>query len=187
MSLANQINWPVGKSYIAAGFVKWIEAAGARAVPIRSIIECPEMLQFFVLHFCLVSCRFYATDAELKRLFKSINGIIFPVRCVTGTIEAHFACARSVVSIHNIMVWISQGGLTWLWRDAPYVVAAKKIFNMAVAANKKGDVFPVRSLIASIQPNIIDNVYTINCRSGGPALASSSFTCCPQTSAVMCC
>jgi len=24
-----------GKSYIAAGFVKWIEAAGARAVPIR--------------------------------------------------------------------------------------------------------------------------------------------------------
>ena len=24
-------------------------------------------------------CRFYATDAELKRLFKSINGIIFPV------------------------------------------------------------------------------------------------------------
>ena len=24
-------------------------------------------------------CRFYATDDELKRLFKSINGLIFPV------------------------------------------------------------------------------------------------------------
>jgi hypothetical protein len=46
-----------GKSYIAAGFVKWIEAAGARAVPVR----------------------FYATDQELARLFKSINGLIFPV------------------------------------------------------------------------------------------------------------
>ena len=40
-----------------------------------------------------------------------------------------------------------QGGLTWLWRDAPYVIAAKKLFNMAVAANKKGDVFPVRCLL----------------------------------------
>lgn len=46
-----------GKSYIAAGFVKWIEAAGGRAVPIR----------------------FYASDKELYRIFKSINGIIFPV------------------------------------------------------------------------------------------------------------
>jgi hypothetical protein len=46
-----------GKSYVAAGFVKWIEAAGGRAVPIR----------------------FYASDDELHRIFKSINGIIFPV------------------------------------------------------------------------------------------------------------
>ena len=38
-----------------------------------------------------------------------------------------------------------QGGLTWLWLDAPYVIAARKLFNMAVEANKKGDVFPVGS------------------------------------------
>ncbi|GAX73090.1 hypothetical protein CEUSTIGMA_g543.t1 [Chlamydomonas eustigma] len=80
-----------GKSYIAAGFVKWVEAAGARAVPIR----------------------FYATDQELARLFKSINGLIFP------------------------------GGLTWLWLDAPYVITARKIFNMAVKANLNGDIFPI--------------------------------------------
>jgi hypothetical protein len=37
--------------------VKWIEAAGGRAVPIR----------------------FYASDAELRRIFNSINGLVFPV------------------------------------------------------------------------------------------------------------
>eukprot|EP00201_Polytomella_parva_P003485 CAMPEP_0175075468 /NCGR_PEP_ID=MMETSP0052_2-20121109/22023_1 /TAXON_ID=51329 ORGANISM="Polytomella parva, Strain SAG 63-3" /NCGR_SAMPLE_ID=MMETSP0052_2 /ASSEMBLY_ACC=CAM_ASM_000194 /LENGTH=361 /DNA_ID=CAMNT_0016344169 /DNA_START=117 /DNA_END=1202 /DNA_ORIENTATION=+ len=80
-----------GKSYIAAGYLKWIEMSGGRAVPIR----------------------FYDSDEELTRLFKSINGLIFP------------------------------GGLTWLWLDSPYVIAARKLFNMAVAANKAGDVFPI--------------------------------------------
>ncbi|MEW5303346.1 MAG: hypothetical protein WDW36_006048 [Sanguina aurantia] len=88
-----------GKSYIAAGFVKWIESAGGRAVPIR----------------------FYATDAELERLFKSVNAIIFP------------------------------GGLTWLWLDAPYVIAARKLFNMAVAANDAGDVFPIHGTCLGFQ------------------------------------
>lgn len=36
-----------------------------------------------------------------------------------------------------------QGGLTWLWLDAPYVITARKLFNMAVEANDNGDVFPV--------------------------------------------
>lgn len=31
-----------GRSYVAAGFVKWIEAAGARAVPIRCA-DCPAL------------------------------------------------------------------------------------------------------------------------------------------------
>ena len=43
-------------SYVAAAYVKWIEAAGGRAVPIR----------------------FYVSDGELKRLFDSINGLILP-------------------------------------------------------------------------------------------------------------
>ena len=42
---------------MAAGYVKWIEMAGGRAVPIR----------------------FYSSPDELRRLFKSINGLIFPV------------------------------------------------------------------------------------------------------------
>ena len=37
----------------------------------------------------------------------------------------------------------AQGGLTWLWLDAPYVIAARKLFNMALEANNNGDVFPV--------------------------------------------
>jgi hypothetical protein len=44
------------RSYIAAAYVKWIESAGGRAVPIR----------------------FYVSDEELKRVFSSINGVIFP-------------------------------------------------------------------------------------------------------------
>ncbi|PNH12468.1 Gamma-glutamyl hydrolase, partial [Tetrabaena socialis] len=81
-----------GKSYIAAANVKWVESAGGRVVPVR----------------------FYASDAELHRLFKSLNGLVFP------------------------------GGLTWLWLDSPYVIAARKLFNWAVEANDAGHVFPVR-------------------------------------------
>ena len=80
-----------GRSYIAAGFAKWIEAAGARAVPIR----------------------YYSSEAELRRLFNSVNGLIFP------------------------------GGLTDLYMDDPYVVAAKKLWQWAKEANDNGDPFPI--------------------------------------------
>lgn len=40
---------------------------------------------------------------------------------------------------------MSQGGLTWLWLDAPYVIAARKLFNWAIQANEAGDPFPVRT------------------------------------------
>jgi hypothetical protein len=36
-----------------------------------------------------------------------------------------------------------QGGLTWLWLDAPYVITARKLFNWAVQENDKGNPFPV--------------------------------------------
>lgn len=36
-----------------------------------------------------------------------------------------------------------QGGLTDLWLDDPYVVAAKKLLQWATEANEKGDVYPV--------------------------------------------
>lgn len=45
-----------GKSYVAAAYVKWIESAGGRAVPVR----------------------FYVSDEELRRLFNTLNGLIFP-------------------------------------------------------------------------------------------------------------
>ncbi|KAK9803146.1 hypothetical protein WJX72_001749 [[Myrmecia] bisecta] len=80
-----------GQSYVAAAYVKWIESAGGRAVPIR----------------------LYDSDEELKRLFSSVNGIIFP------------------------------GGLTDLWLDDPYVISAKKLHDWAVEENDKGNVFPI--------------------------------------------
>lgn len=33
--------------------------------------------------------------------------------------------------------------LTWLWLDSPYVIAARKLFDMAVASNDAGDPFPI--------------------------------------------
>ena len=54
--------------------------------------------------------RFYATDPELRRLFKSVNGLIFP------------------------------GGLTDLYIDDPYVIAAKKLHSWAAEANDAGEV-----------------------------------------------
>jgi gamma-glutamyl hydrolase len=80
-----------GRSYIAAGFTKWIESAGARAVPIR----------------------FYSSEAELRRLFNSVNGLIFP------------------------------GGLTDLYMDDPYVIAARKLWTWARETNDGGDPFPI--------------------------------------------
>jgi hypothetical protein len=44
---------------------------------------------------------------------------------------------------------VLQGGLTWLWLDAPYVITARKLFNWALEANNKGDVFPVSPLQAT--------------------------------------
>lgn len=84
---------------MAAGFVKWVEAAGGRAVPIR----------------------YYTSEAELHRLFKSVNGIIFP------------------------------GGLTDLWMDSPYVVAARKLWNWAKEANNAGDIFPIHGTCLGFQ------------------------------------
>ncbi|GIL92877.1 hypothetical protein Vretimale_14806 [Volvox reticuliferus] len=88
-----------GKSYIAAGYVKWIEMSGGRAVPVR----------------------FYASENELRRLFKSLNGLVFP------------------------------GGLTWLWLDSPYVLAARKLFNWAIEANDAGKVFPIHGTCLGFQ------------------------------------
>ncbi|XP_027426421.1 gamma-glutamyl hydrolase [Zalophus californianus] len=46
----------LGKYYIAASYVKYLESAGARVVPVR-----PDL-----------------TDEEYEKLFQSINGILFP-------------------------------------------------------------------------------------------------------------
>ncbi|DBA85682.1 hypothetical protein WJX77_001899 [Trebouxia sp. C0004] len=89
--LSQACHYCPGKSYVAAAYVKWIESAGGRAVPIR----------------------FYESEDEIHRLFRSINGVILP------------------------------GGLTDLWLDDPYVLAAKKLLQWATEENKAGEVFPV--------------------------------------------
>lgn len=89
--LSQACHYCPGKSYVAAAYVKWIESAGGRAVPIR----------------------FYESEDEMHRLFRSINGVILP------------------------------GGLTDLWLDDPYVLAAKRLIQWATEENEAGEVFPV--------------------------------------------
>lgn len=41
------------------------------------------------------------------------------------------------------IIHMLQGGLTDLWLDDPYVLAAKKLIAWATEANEAGEVFPV--------------------------------------------
>lgn len=60
-----------------------------------------------------VPIRYYDNKDELRRVFSSINGLIWP------------------------------GGLTWLYQDEPYLWTARQLFQWAVEENDKGDVFPI--------------------------------------------
>lgn len=80
-----------GSSYIPAAYVKWVESAGGRVVPIR----------------------YDDSDARLEMLFKMTNGLLLP------------------------------GGLTYLYLDAPYVITARKLYNMITKANDDGNVYPI--------------------------------------------
>lgn len=55
--------------------------------------------------------------------------------------------------IHSfLLTWPHrQGGLTWLWLDSPYVITARKLFNMAVASNDAGNPFPVSHRLPLLQ------------------------------------
>jgi len=79
-----------GKSYIASSYVKYIESAGARVVPIRIDLS----------------------KEELESLFNSINGVLFP------------------------------GGGASL-SDSGYLRTAKMIYDLAIQANDKKDIFPM--------------------------------------------
>lgn len=78
-------------SYIAASYVKFIESAGARAVPVH----------------------YDASEDELRSLFSSINGMLFP------------------------------GGGTSLANTTQFTTSARLLLNLALEANDKGDYFPV--------------------------------------------
>lgn len=79
-----------GKSYIASSYVKYIESAGARVVPIRIDLS----------------------KEELESLFNSINGVLFP-----------------------------GGGASLC--DSGYLRTAKIIYDLAIQANDKKDIFPM--------------------------------------------
>jgi hypothetical protein len=53
------------------------------------------------------------------------------------------SCAAAAAAAAAACLASLQGGLTWLWLDAPYVITARKLFNWAVQENDKGNPFPV--------------------------------------------
>jgi len=79
------------RAYIGADYVWWLSAAGARIVPIP----------------------YYATEDVLKRLFDSVNGILF------------------------------TGGDLTLRKNPQYMKTAQTIWNWAQIANDNGDYFPL--------------------------------------------
>lgn len=105
---------------------------------------------------------FYVSEVELHRLFKSINGLIFPVGVPpagvvrVGRVQLPWATGCPPPPTHRALTRSPlapplQGGLTWLWLDSPYVLAARKFFNWAIEANNNGDVFPIHGTCLGFQ------------------------------------
>eukprot|EP01088_Endostelium_zonatum_P003511 TRINITY_DN14721_c0_g1_i1.p1 TRINITY_DN14721_c0_g1~~TRINITY_DN14721_c0_g1_i1.p1 ORF type:complete len:340 (-),score=64.15 TRINITY_DN14721_c0_g1_i1:3-1022(-) len=80
-----------GPQYFPASYVKWIESGGARVVPIL----------------------YGYSDAELHKLFNSINGLMLP------------------------------GGGGYFSFSSPFWIQLKKVWSMVLDANSRGDYFPV--------------------------------------------
>jgi len=84
-------NYVSGPQYVAASYVKWLESGGARVIPFR-----------------------YGTSAvEIKKVFNSINGIVFP------------------------------GGGDYFTVPSPFYTTLTTLWDLIVDANINGDYFPV--------------------------------------------
>jgi gamma-glutamyl hydrolase len=88
-----------GSSYIAASYVKLVEGAGGRAVPLFHNFS----------------------QTELKHIFDSINGVIFP------------------------------GGGSDLNATTPLYKSAKYLYDLALDANNRGDYFPILGICQGFQ------------------------------------
>ena len=96
-----------------------------------------------------VQMLYYTLDMPLYKSSCYPNARFSSTMHVGCALLAHSAsslCAShtsSIVPIHLLSCMLLQGGLTDLWLDDPYVVAAKKLLQWATEANEKGDVYPV--------------------------------------------
>lgn len=79
-------------SYIAASYVKYLESAGARVVPVL----------------------WDADETQLRATFAGLSGLLFP-----------------------------GGGQDLGHYDSPFLVKARFLYNLVIAANARGDYFPL--------------------------------------------
>lgn len=113
------------RMYINAAYAKMVQLAGGRAVPIR----------------------YYDSKEELWRLFKSVNGMIWPGgltwlyqgRSVHGNLTESDARFLSVLGPEAALRSVPCPPLT----DEPYVWTARQLYQWAVEANDAGNPFPI--------------------------------------------
>eukprot|EP00798_Chlamydomonas_sp_ICE-L_P016022 gene16022-22160_t len=101
---------PEDMSYIAASYVKWVEAAGARVVPILFDMT-DDVIKAAGAR--VVPILFDMTDDEIKARFKAVNAVLLP------------------------------GGGAKLSPGHRFYDVARLLVDLAIAANDRGDYFPV--------------------------------------------
>ncbi|XP_037613077.1 gamma-glutamyl hydrolase-like isoform X2 [Sebastes umbrosus] len=121
--LSQDIRNPKGNqiSYIAASYVKTLESAGARVVPVM-INQTPE---------------------EYKTLFNSINGTFTLTTLHNSAVFMTDTPAETAVNLNYNGSRILYPGGSASITSSGYQRAAKVFYDLAIEANKRGDYFPV--------------------------------------------
>ena len=122
------------KSYIAASYVKYIESAGARVVPVT--ISMPYK--------------------EITDIFQSVNGVLIP------------------------------GGAAHL-PDSQYFRNAKHFYDLAIAANRRGDFFPIWGTCLGFEAlaNIVAGEYVLSESKARDIAMPLNFSGCAKCSRMM--
>ncbi|XP_049709983.1 gamma-glutamyl hydrolase [Elephas maximus indicus] len=126
----------LGKYYIAASYVKYLESAGARVVPVRLNL----------------------TDQEYEKLFKSINGILFPGGSVDLRTSGYAKVAR--IFYNFALKSFDDGDYFPVWgtclgfEELTFLVSKKKLLTLTKTENES---LPLNFTGATLQGRMFRN------------------------------
>jgi hypothetical protein len=118
---------PEGHSYLAASYVKFVEAAGGRAVPILHDMSKQEVMALVAHAVLKFTCR-------LARWHRSCQPPRSSPRCSPQV-------ARRFRAVNAVLL---PGGAQDLRPGNPYFDTSALLYKLAVESNDRGDYFPVR-------------------------------------------